>query len=308
MLLTKFAFAMLQVGRRLGWNAIKTVAGLVILASMTSGALAQQTAANDPSLRGIAVTGIGEVSVKPNVAEVDIRSQATAELTNDAIVKYKESRRRTMEAFQKLKIPELTVTEQGINIGNNSGSDPYNPWGGRQVQNQKQSIMVSRGFKVRIKGIDKMPDDKVLETVGKIFDTAKDSGTPIGPSMDEINNAWRYGRAPRPGMARFYLEDFAEHREAAYQKAIDDARKRAERLAKLHNLSLGKVSGIRETFVAGDEAANIRQNPYYYDGQTSEMDDVGSRIEASSFSNIRLRVKVAVQFEIVNKDGKAQSP
>ncbi len=45
---------------------------------------------------------------------------------------------------------------------------------------------------------------------------------------------------------RFVLEDFDKLQEEAYEKAIADARTRAERLARLSKVELGPIVAIRE--------------------------------------------------------------
>ena len=61
-----------------------------------------------------------------------------------------------------------------------------------------------------------------------------------------------YNRNRRTGLVRFVLEDFDKLQEEAYEKAIADARARAERLARLSHVELGPIVAIREVAVPGD--------------------------------------------------------
>ncbi|HEV3022474.1 MAG TPA: hypothetical protein VGX76_08400, partial [Pirellulales bacterium] len=56
--------------------------------------------------RAITVFGTGEVLVKPTHVEIDLNANAAAELTGDAIQKYRDSLRRTTEAFKKLEMKD----------------------------------------------------------------------------------------------------------------------------------------------------------------------------------------------------------
>ncbi len=61
-----------------------------------------QTSADAPANgqgAGITVYGSGHSSAKPNIIEVQLRSAAKAELTGDAIVKYRDAKRRTLAAL-----------------------------------------------------------------------------------------------------------------------------------------------------------------------------------------------------------------
>ena len=60
------------------------------------------------------------------------------------------------------------------------------------------------------------------------------------------------GMNPTTGLVRFVLEDFDKLQEEAYEKAIADARARAERLARLSKVELGPIVAIREIVVPGD--------------------------------------------------------
>ena len=60
------------------------------------------------------------------------------------------------------------------------------------------------------------------------------------------------------GLVRFVLEDFDKLQEEAYEKAIADARRRAERLAGLSNVELGPIVAVREVVVPGDRIATRR--------------------------------------------------
>src|SRR5207244_135021 len=65
------------------------------------------------NIEGFTVTGKGSVSAKPNRLEIDLEVSAASELTADAIVKYRDTKRRLQEAFVALKLENLAVEERG---------------------------------------------------------------------------------------------------------------------------------------------------------------------------------------------------
>src|SRR5205085_168527 len=60
---------------------------------------------------GIRVSGVGQVLAKPNRLEIDVVAAGAAELTGDALVKYRESLKRTIDAFDQLKLKNLKVEQ-----------------------------------------------------------------------------------------------------------------------------------------------------------------------------------------------------
>src|SRR5262249_29046150 len=57
-----------------------------------------------PASPGIAVEGSGDMKMVPDVVEINVRLTARGELTDDAVVKHRDARKRTMETFQALKL------------------------------------------------------------------------------------------------------------------------------------------------------------------------------------------------------------
>src|SRR5688500_12175951 len=52
--------------------------------------------------RAITVGGAGEAKSKPNLLEIDARITGSGELVNDTLTKYRETRRRALEAIKAL--------------------------------------------------------------------------------------------------------------------------------------------------------------------------------------------------------------
>ena len=89
-------------------------------------------------------------------------------------------------------------------------------------------------------------------------------------------------------MIRFVVDDYDKLQEEAYEKAIADARARAERLARLSRVELGPIVAVREALVPADR---MPPNP---------ADDEGprKRLEASKLQEIPVRVELLVRFEV----------
>lgn len=254
-----------------------------------------------PNIEGLTVTGKGTVSAKPDLLEIDLQIGASSELSADAIVKYRDARRKLREAFAALKLPDVALEERGLAVEQKSTmNNPYF-FGSSSNQRTKTEVQLSRRLVVRGTGIRKMEEDAVLQLVARLLDVAQDAGGHVGPPQQEQSYYYYLYNAPsNPGLARFVIEDLDKLEEEAYAKAFADARSRATRLARISNVELGAVVAIRELVVpgekAGEKAANDEEQPRK------------RRLETSRFQEIPIRVELLVRFEVhARADGKERT-
>lgn len=289
----------------LKWIACAAAAVGWLLIAGTTG-LAQVVMTDPSHTPGISVYGNGEMVAKPNVVEISLRATAAAELTADAIVKYRDTKRRTLEAFDKLNLGKLEVQELGVSLTDQTSAEQMqNMWRGMgNVTTGKTKVEISSALQLRLSGIRELSAEQVMENVGKLLDTAKDSGASIGPTAAEMNMAWRYGQQPNSTLVRFILTDLNKMREEAYQNAVDDARTRAERLAKLNGVKLGGVLGVQEISVSGDDQ-QMTTTPW------GQVIPAGGRskhrepeVSSEQFTEIPFHVKLQVRFAIEPGEAK----
>ncbi len=247
---------------------------------------------------GISVYGTGEVPGRPNVVEVDLQVSGQAELTGDALVKYRDAKKRLLESLEKVKVDGMSLDERGVSItvGNTLEQQQRINNGMPQAPGKPQ-VDVSSAVRVKLKGVRELPPEELIKTVGKLLDAAADSGVVIGPNQAELLRAMRYGQQPsNSAPVRFIVADLSELREKAYEKAVTDARSRAQRLAKLHHVKLGSAVLIQEVQVAGDLPAavtyqNNQATPTEYDGDEPRM-------ISANLSGVSVQVKLLVRFAI----------
>jgi len=255
------------------------------------------------SVNGIGVTGTGEVTAKPDTVELKLRVAGAAELTDDAIVKHRDARDRVMKSFETMKLDNLKVEDTNLNVHSGTSREQAQIIirGGIQQNNSTPpQVEVSSTVRVRLKEIDKIPADDLMKLIGKLLDTAKDSGAAVGPTDEEVSMASRYGRTASNNFLHFIVTGADQLREAAYQKAADDARQRAERLAKLHGLKLGQVLSVQENFVSGDNPNNnYIQQPWEL--SAPEIPPRGELV-TDSMNGATFQVKLGVRFGIARPD------
>ena len=222
---------------------------------------------------GVTVTGTGEVLVRPDCLEIDLRAAGAAELSGDAIVKYRDRLRRVASAFEKLDVKQLRLEQRELSIG--EAADEQHP---------RPHVTIARALRIVVTDIHKMAEDELLSLVGKVIDTAKDTGAG--------------GEEPQAGIiaVRFAVRDPASPREEACRKAFDHARKEATRFARLADGKLGRVLSLQD--LATSQNA-IQETIYAIYGQDIEAHDEG-RLVCDSLKEIPVRVSLRVRFELLD--------
>jgi uncharacterized protein len=249
------------------------------------------------NIEGFTVAGKAIVLARPDVVEIDLSVSAGSELTADAIVKYRDARRKLRDAFAALKLGNVAVEERGLLVDQKGAMNNMYFFGYQPNQRNKTEVQLSRKLVVRGSDIRKMDEDAVLQLVARLLDVAQDAGGHVGPQQEDFNPYYYRWNQQNTGLVRFVLEDFDKLQEEAYEKAIADARARAARLARLSKVELGPIVAIRELSVPADLPP-----------QGSDDDRGRKRLETSRFQEIPIRVELLVRFEVITKgNGKGRT-
>jgi uncharacterized protein len=251
---------------------------------------------------GISVSGAGELSARPNLVEIDLHVAGKAELTGDALVKYRDAKKRVLEALDKLKLKGLSSDELGLTISAGTGVEQQQRMmNGMPQAPSKTQIEVSCTLRVRLKDVRDQPPEELIKTVGKLIDVAQDSGVTIGPSPAQVMMNMRFGNyTNNTAPVRFVVSDLTELREKAYELAVADARSRAGRLAKLNQVKLGRALSVQEISVAGEQVLTNRIPGTVQSAEPVLQDeDDTPRITSSALASIPVQVKLMVRFAIV---------
>ena len=243
---------------------------------------------------GITVAGSGMVKGRPTQVEIGAVVAGEAELTNDALVKYRDAKKRAVAAVEGLKMKDLAVESTGVSI--NQAYDPNAQqmmMQGRATNIGKPKVQASESMKIVLKGVDKLQTDALLDTVMKVIDTGRDAGLQIGPPtpMNYYQMQQMMNNQTGSTMLEFKVGDPAKMREDAYKQAMDDAKAKAKRLADLAGVKLGKIVSVQDSGIAMNSP---QMNPYGY--QMPQTDP--SELTSQMLSDISLRVTLTVQFEI----------
>jgi len=260
-----------------------------------------QAPASGGGLDGVTVIGEAKAEARPDLFEIDLSVSAASELTTDAIVKYRDARQRVLDAFDGLQLENVEVLEEGLAV--NRKALQFDPYYGRVMPSNDASrteVELSRTLVVRVTGIREMEDEAILQLIGRLLDVAQDAGATIGAgSQTPVRNI--YGaNTGQNALVRFKLADPEPLRDQAYERAIADARARAERLAKLGGFELGPVVGIRE--LEPLEQKSRGPTIIYNYGTMEDEDD--NDLQRPRLEPIPLEVRLEARFAIAASESE----
>lgn len=254
----------------------------------------------DENAGGISVSGSGSVQGKPSVVEMEATISGEGELANDASVKFRNTRKNAAAALEALKIPDLSIEFRGSSVA--QAIDPQAQM--RMMQGMggdtgKAKVQVTEQLHLVLKNADKLEADKLLDTLFKIIDTSRDAGAVVGPPQP--TNFYQMQIRAQGGsnnaIAEFKIPDITPWQDEAYKLAFADARAKAERLAQLSGVKLGRVLSVQDQ---GAPPAGPGANVYYALMMSEGAAGQPTTREASSehFGEIPITVRVQVLFEI----------
>lgn len=277
--------------KRIGVNISSTLAMLLCL-------LFAASVHADDSSSGITVSGSAKVMGKPNAVEIGAFVSGDAELTADAVVKYRDARKRAVTALEGLKIANLSIESDGFSVKDwvDAQAQQQAMMRGQQVANTKQKISVGEQLRLVIKDADKMDQAALMDTMLKVLDTAKDAGLTIGSG--EARSFNYNNPMPTNALISFKVTDTKALREQAYKQAMDDAKAKAQRLADLAGVKIGKIISVRDASNAPSGAFRVERAESDSPILKPAESDASDELTSSVLGDIPLTVAVTVQFEI----------
>lgn len=267
----------------------------VLAASAAAGARAEGA--------GITVTGTSEVSAMPDLVEISLNVAGSGELTEDAIVSYESALKRTLEAFGELAIEGLEIQQQALAIRPQGAAQAdvgmvvAGALGPREAG--ATPVEVSRSLRLVLKGVNNLKHAELVALLGKLLDTAKDTGVRISDSAENalVTRLMGIG-APSAAGLTFVVEDSESLRQKAYEAALAQARNRAELLAKLAGAKLGRVLSIEEHEAAPSSEVGVQAAVISAVYGSLAKGTADNRLTSDKLGPIPLRVSLRVRYAI----------
>jgi hypothetical protein len=179
-------------------------------------------------VEGIWVSGMGKVTITPDIATLQLGIEAQEASVGEAQTKANEAMDKVMTAFTDNGVAEKDIQTRYFRISQRTRWD------------EQQQMEVVVGYRVTNQVVAKIRD---MEEVGSVIDAV----VAAGGDYTRINNL------------NFSVDDPSAYYDEAREKAIADARDKAEQIASLTGMQLGAptyisestISPVYETFMAG---------------------------------------------------------
>ena len=194
----------------------------IALLALLAGACNSDGSTGAATDTGITVTGVGRVSVEPDVVVVGLGAETTAETVAEARSEAAAAMNAIRESLAANGVEDRDVSTRSFNI--------YPRFDYSEGDPELTGFNVSNTVEVRIRAIDQ-----------------------ASAIIDEVIAA--AGDAIRVHGIRFEVDDPAPHLDAARARAVADARAKAGQLAALAGVGLGAVRTITESAGGGGWAS-----------------------------------------------------
>ncbi len=196
------------------------------VAAASTGQIAQPTATRSVAAvtaapgRTITVVGLGEVQSEPDIARTSIGIEVVGATVADAMAEARTRMDAVLAALKAAGIAEKDIRTNNFSINfERQGPEPIPSPATRAAPVRNGLYRVSNMVEVTVRD---------LEKVGAVIDAATGAGA---------NNVWGIN---------FALEETTGIEAEAREKAVDDARARAESLARLSGVQLGQIVSVSE--------------------------------------------------------------
>ncbi|MDX9892943.1 MAG: SIMPL domain-containing protein [Patescibacteria group bacterium] len=214
---------------------------------------------SDERIYTITIQGEGKVTAIPDIAQVSLGVQAEKIKVEDA---QRENTQKMNDIIAALK--GLNVEQKDIKTTNYNISPKYDWNNGTRIL---RGYIVSQNVTVKIRDLDR---------IGDILDKAADLG------------------ANQVGGLNFTIDEPEVLRQEAREKALASAKAKAESLAKVAEVKLGKL-------VSFNESGDNYDYPYYLESQAMMMDSLKVAEETTTIEpgSQDITVNVTVTYEVL---------
>jgi uncharacterized protein YggE len=257
---------------------------------LTSGAVTAQEAGT------ITVTGSGVGSAAPDYVVIQGEITASAENAEEAVKEFRELRHKVEDDISADDSVSLRLQFGGEELSSGPTVGASAGIGGLSASSATPpgQIGVSETIEMRIDFKSDMQRMQAIEQAAKVIAKAKEAGVQFSHSMNPMMIAMGQQAS---GILEFGIDDPRKVQAAAYKKAVEDARARAESLASIAGARLGRIVSIEEVEIATAE------NPYVsaiaWSAQ-QQSDSKETKVTTDRNAAVEVRKDLRVVFELLN--------
>ena len=240
----------------------------------------------------ISVLGSATIEVPTDKIELVVKLNGSAKTVADAIENFVEKKQKFIDKLNPMDFPGVEFEFQGQVVGKNgaNGGDVFQgmafPVGGDAAAPELDiPFSVSESVNITL-DYDTKKFAEAMNKVSKLIVALEGIEVQVGGGLNQLANI--YG-VDSGSLISATVNDRASVEKKAITKAMQDARSKAETLAELAGVELGKIVGIEEADEALDDSNEYLQAlGYSADGSSGET------IRSIKVSKM-LKVRFAIQ-------------
>lgn len=209
--------------------------------------------------RRLSVNGHGEAKAAPAKLIINFEIAATDEVAPEALKKFTAKQKLVEKTAASLEIKDVKV----VHANPKFAMKRANPYMMEQQGGKAPEYEVFQKVSLHVAGLDQMDEAKRIETAAAIVDALSQASLISKPNPNAqyeemnfgvVNTGFGGGETGRNknDLAAFDIVDTKKLEDDAMKAAVADAKKRAQFLAELNGVKVGKVLRI--------SAANLQKN------------------------------------------------
>ena len=271
--------------------------------------------ANAPDER-LNAAGEASFEVTPDRAVLVVAVSGSGEEPQDAMVKFRDSRRRAVEALQAVPVEGLTVEPQGVGLSYMYDQQELNQMRNGQANAVAPTpkIIVSESLRVILPDLASYEDeDALVAAMQQVITAVRDQGLGLGQNPTAEMASYNYGYNAQPQtLFTFESTGIEDRRAAARREAVEDARRNAQETAALIGATLGPIVSFSENVtVPAENTTDMYGNRHGYNHMgRPTMPSADDAITSTLLGPATVRVTVSLRFAITPGsagDGQAEA-
>ena len=249
-------------------------------------------------------SGEATFEVSPDRAVLLVAVSGSGEEPQDAMVKFRDNRRRAVEALEAVPVDGLTVEPQGVGLSYMYDQQELNQMRNGQADavTPTPQIIVSESLRVVLPDLASFEDEEALvAAMQQVITAVRDQGLGLGQNPTAEMASYNYGYNAQPqALFTFESTDTDERVAAAREGAVEDARSNAEETAALIGATLGPIVSFSENVtVPAENRTDMYGNRrgYNHMGQPTPP-AAGDAITSTLLGPATVQVTVSLRFAI----------
>ncbi len=251
----------------------------------------------------LSARGQGRVLVMPDSAVMICSVRGQAELTQDAVVKYNDAKRRAIEALEALGIENLKIESMGMSLGMQYDEEAMmmmRNMGASGAGKPTPDIVATESMRLTLENIEDMASEDMTDVMANLIEAVQDIGLTLGgANMHQRHYGYNEGPAQ---LFVFQVTDTDSAVAEARRLAVEDAKASAKALAEQTGVTLGEVVYANENIQDARHHGGYEWQMYAQVAGAAGISDGSVKAVSNTFTEIPVSMNVSLGFRIATDE------